>query len=234
MNEQLIMPQHVGIIMDGNRRWATSRGLKTLKGHQAGSKNLKKLCIYANSVGLKYLSVYAFSTENFKRSKEEVDYLMDLFIVGFQKEFKDIDNIKVIFSGKREPLPDKVWNAMQKISDDTKNNTGLVLNVCVNYGGHSEIVDTTKKICELYKNEEISLDDIDENFIQKNLYQDLPLLDLVIRTSGEKRLSNFMLYQASYAEFYFSDIYFPDFNEQEFDKAILEFNHRNRRFGGNL
>lgn len=233
-NEQLIMPQHVGIIMDGNRRWATSRGLKSVKGHQAGAKNLKKLCIHANKVGLKYLSIYAFSTENFKRAKEEVDFLMDLFITGFKKEFKNVDDIKIIFSGKREPLPDNVWEAMQEITENTKNNTGLVLNVCLNYGGHSEIVDMTKKVCQLYKNNEITLDDITETLVQKNLYQDLPLLDLVIRTSGEMRLSNFMLYQASYAEFYFSNVYFPDFDVDKFDEAILNFNHRNRRFGGNL
>ena len=121
---------------------------------------------------------------------------------------------------------------MDELVRDTKNYTNLVLNICLNYGSHAEIVDTTKKICELYKNNQITLDDINEEFISRNLYQDLPPLDFVIRTSGELRLSNFMMWQASYAEFYFPKVYFPDFNEAEFDKAIIEFNKRNRRFGG--
>ena len=129
-------------------------------------------------------------------------------------------------------MPEKVLEAMDELVNDTKDNTSLVLNICLNYGSHAEIVDSTKKICELYKNGDISLDDITEDFISKQMYQDLPPLDFVIRTSGELRLSNFMMYQASYAEFYFPKTYFPDFNEKEFDKAILEFNKRNRRFGG--
>jgi undecaprenyl diphosphate synthase len=141
-------------------------------------------------------------------------------------------NCRVIFSGRREPLPEKVLKAMDKIVEDTKNNTSLVLNICLNYGSHAEMVDTTKKICEMYKSGNISLDDIDEEFIQHNLYQDLPPLDFVIRTSGELRLSNFMMYQASYAEFYFPKVYFPDFTTEEFDKAIDVYNKRDRRFGG--
>ena len=187
-----------------------------------------------SDVGLKYCSVYAFSTENFKRDKSEVDYLMNLFISSFKKEFKFLieKDVRVLFSGRREPLPEKVLEAMDEIVEETKNNTSLVLNICLNYGSHAEMVDTTKKICEMYKNGDISLDDIDEDFLQRNMYQDLPPLDYVIRTSGELRLSNFMMYQASYAEFYFPDVLFPDFTEKEFDKAIEEFNKRNRRFGG--
>jgi undecaprenyl diphosphate synthase len=159
---------------------------------------------------------------------------MNLFIQAFNKEFEFIKKkkVKVLFSGRREPLPDKVLAAMDKLVEETKNNTELTLNICLNYGSHAEMVDTTKKICELYKSGKIALEDITEDFIQKNLYQDLPPLDFVIRTSGELRLSNFMMYQASYAEFYFPKVYFPDFNNEEFDKAILEFNRRNRRFGG--
>ncbi len=234
MNEELIMPTHVGIIMDGNGRWAKERGMIRSMGHKAAIDTIKELCIHMSDVGLKYCSVYAFSTENFKREKSEVDFLMDLFTRVFEQgiDFFNEKNIKVIFSGKKEPLPKKVLEAMDKITDNTKNNTGLVFNVCINYGSHSELVDTTKKICELYKNNKISLDDINEELITKNLYQDLPPLDFVIRTSGELRLSNFMMWQASYAEFYFPETYFPDFNSKEFDKAILEFNKRNRRFGG--
>ena len=234
MNEELLIPNHVGIIMDGNGRWAQQRGMIRTKGHQHAVSNLKELCIHMADVGVKYCSLYAFSTENFKRDIKEVDFLMNLFINSFNKEFEFIKkkNVRVIFSGRREPLPKKVLEAMDALVEDTKNNTDLVLNICINYGSHAEMVDTTKKICEMYKNGEIELEDINEEFIQKNLYQDLPPLDFVIRTSGELRLSNFMMYQASYAEFYFPKVLFPDFDNEEFDKAILEFNKRNRRFGG--
>ena len=234
MNNDLKIPTHVGIIMDGNGRWAQERGMPRTMGHKNAIKTLKALCLHLADVGVKYGSLYAFSTENFKRDKSEVDYLMDLFITSFQKEFQFLieKNVRVVFSGRREPLPEKVLAAMDKIQEDTKNNKDLVLNICLNYGSHAEMVDTTKKICEMYKDGKIELDDINEDFIQKNLYQDLPPLDFVIRTSGELRLSNFMMYQASYAEFYFPKVYFPDFTPEEFDKALLEFNKRNRRFGG--
>lgn len=236
MSKDLIIPNHIGIIMDGNGRWATSRGLKRSMGHKAGANNLKKLCIHMKNVGVKYISLYAFSTENFKRSKLEVDFLMNLFVDLFMNEFQTIadNNIKVVFSGRREPLPNKVLKAMDKVLDKTKDNTGAILNICLNYGGQSEIVDMTKKICQLVIDKKINIDDIDTNLINHNLYQDLPPLDLVIRTSGEMRISNFMLYQASYAEFYFPKILFPDFNESEFDKAIIDFNNRVRKFGGNV
>lgn len=234
MNDKLNIPKHVGIIMDGNGRWATKRGKNRSAGHRAGVDALKELCIYMNDIGVKYASLYAFSTENFKRDKLEVDFLMDLFVTMFTKEFDFLieKDVKVVFSGRREPLPDKVLRAMDEIVLRTKDNNSLVLNICLNYGGHSEIVDMTKKLCELYKNDEITLDMIDAQFVQKNLYQDLPPLDFVIRTSGEQRISNFMLYQASYAEFYFPDVLFPDFTPEEFDKAILVYNKRDRRYGG--
>ena len=234
MDKDLIVPKHVGIIMDGNGRWAQERGMIRTMGHKNALKTLKELCIHMADVGVKYASLYAFSTENFKREKSEVDYLMNLFISSFKKEFKFLieKDVKVLFSVRRDPLPEKVLEAMDEIVYDTKDNKSLTLNICLNYGSHAEICDMTKKICEMYKNNEISLDDIDDNFIQKNMYQDLPPLDFVIRTSGELRLSNFMMYQASYAEFYFPKVYFPDFNSSEFDKALIEFNKRNRRFGG--
>ena len=144
-----------------------------------------------------------------------------------------MDNkIRVLFSGRREPLPKNVLDSMDELMEETKDFDGATMNICLNYGSVYEIVDTTKKICEMYKNGDIELEDITKDFIQKNLYQDLPPLDFVIRTSGELRLSNFMMYQASYAEFYFPSVYFPDFDEKEFDKALLAFNHRDRRFGG--
>lgn len=234
MNKDFIIPCHVGIIMDGNGRWATKRGFSRSVGHKAGADNIKKLCLHAADVGVKYLSLYAFSTENFKRSAEEVNFLMDLFIRVFTTEFKvfEENNVKVLFSGRREPLSKKVLETMDGIVERTKNNTALVLNICLNYGGQSEIADTTKKICQMYKDGLIKLEDITPEFIQHNLYQDLPPLDFVIRTSGELRTSNFMPYQSSYAEYYFPKILFPDFDNVEFDKAIEEFNKRNRRFGG--
>ena len=234
MNKNIVLPNHIGIIMDGNGRWAKERGMIRSMGHKAAIDTVKELCTHMSEIGLKYCSVYAFSTENFKREISEVKFLMDLFARVFDKgsDFLTERNIKVIFSGRKEPLPKRVLKAMDSIVEKTKNNTGLVFNVCINYGSHSEIIDTTKKICDMYKNGEILLDEIDEEFISRNLYQDLPPLDFVIRTSGELRLSNFMMWQASYAEFYFPKTYFPDFNSKEFDKAIKEFNKRNRRFGG--
>lgn len=234
MKDDLIIPNHVGIIMDGNGRWAQKRGLARSLGHKAGADNLLSLCKHISKVGVKYLSLYAFSTENFKREVGEVNYLMSLFIELFNSKLKELsdNNVKVIFSGRREPLPEKVLKAMDEVVTYSENNTGLILNICINYGGRAEIVDMTKKLCELYKDNEITLEDIDYDLVNKNLYHELPDVDLVIRTSGELRISNFMLYQSSYAEYYFPETLFPDFNEKEFDKAILEFNKRNRRFGG--
>lgn len=234
MKDDLIIPNHVGIIMDGNGRWAQKRGLARSLGHKAGADNLLSLCKHISKVGVKYLSLYAFSTENFKREAGEVNYLMNLFIELFNSKLKELsdNNVKVIFSGRRDPLPEKVLKAMDEVVTYSENNTGLILNICINYGGRAEIVDMTKKLCELYKDNRITLDDIDYDLVNKNLYHELPDVDLVIRTSGELRISNFMLYQSSYAEYYFPETLFPDFNEEEFDKAILEFNKRNRRFGG--
>lgn len=229
----LKVPSHVAIILDGNGRWAKERGLTRSMGHDAGFTNLKNISKYILSKGIKVLSVYAFSTENFKRSKDEVDYLMNIFTSKFKSCIKDFnkENIKVIFSGRDKPLPNKVLKAMKELEEATKDNTKGILNICLNYGGRSELVDTCKKIGKMVENKEISIDDIDEELISRNLYNDLPDVDLMIRTSGELRLSNFMLWQNSYAEFYFPKTYFPDFDEEEFDKAIIEYTKRDRRFG---
>lgn len=233
MKEKTI-PNHVGIIMDGNGRWAQERGMIRTMGHKKAVGNLKELCVHMVDIGIKYASLYAFSTENFKRDIKEVNFLMNLFIDTFNKEFDFIKKkkVKVVFSGRRDPLPKNVLKAMDKLVEETKNNNELVLNICLNYGSHAEIVDMTKKLCKEYKDGNITLDDITEELIQENMYQNLPPLDFVIRTSGELRLSNFMMYQASYAEFYFPKVYFPDFNNIEFDKAIEVYQNRNRRFGG--
>lgn len=229
------LPQHVGIIMDGNGRWAEEKGLKRSAGHKAGAETLKKLCNYIYDLGIPVLSVYAFSTENFKRQQEEVDYLMNLFIEMFQREFSFLKekNIKVVFSGRKNNLSDKVLSAMNKITEETKDNTRGIFNVCLNYGGQYEILDMVEKILDKYKVGEITKEDLSLELINENLYQDLPQLDFVIRTSGEQRISNFMIYQSAYAEYYFPKTYFPDFDEKEFCLAILEYQKRNRRYGGN-
>lgn len=234
MNE-LNMPNHIGIIMDGNGRWATSRGLPRSAGHKAGAENLKKLCKYINKLGLNYLSLFAFSTENFKREASEVNYLMNLFIEMFTNDFKFLieDNIKVLFSGRRKGLPKNVVHAIEKMESESMNNTGTVLNICLNYGSQDEIVDMVKKISKEVKENNLEINNINKELINKNVYYELPPVDYVIRTSGEQRISNFMLWQSSYAEYYFPKTLFPDFDEKEFDKAIEEYNNRHRRFGGN-
>ena len=230
MNKDLKIPTHVAIIVDGNGRWAQERGLSRLKGHDAGFENLKKIGKYILSKDVKILSLYVFSTENFKRDKKEVDHLMNLFVLMFKKDknFFMKNNIKVIFSGRDNPLPKKVIEARDKLTSLTKNNTGGILNICLNYGGRAEIIDATKKIIK----DNINIEDINEELFSKYLYQDLPDVDLMIRTSGELRLSNFLLWQNSYAEFYFPKTYFPDFTEKDFDDAILIYNKRDRRYGG--
>ncbi|MDD4706266.1 MAG: polyprenyl diphosphate synthase [Bacilli bacterium] len=227
--KELIVPTHVGIIMDGNRRWAKEQGKKPIEGHLAGANRIIELAKYIiNIKKVKYLSVFAFSTENFGRSEEEVSYLMGLIVKFFKERLNELkeSNIKVIFSGRKNPLPKNVQKVIEDVTNLTKNNTSGTLNICLNYGARIEIIDAINKIIESKKKV------TEEEFINY-LYQNLPNLDFVIRTSGEQRLSNFMLWQASYAELYFPKVYFPDFDENEFDLAILEYNNRNRRFGGN-
>lgn len=228
-------PNHVAMILDGNRRWAKERGLPQLKGHQKGFENIRQLAPYIINKGVKYLSVFAFSTENFKRTEEEVKYLMDLFVDMFKKECDQIhkENIKIVFSGRRENLRKDVLEAMEYITEKTKDNTKGIFNICLNYGGQQEIVDGTKRIVKEIQAGHLNIEDINENVLYKYMYNELPPIDFLIRTSGEKRISNFMLYELSYAEMYFPKIYFPDFNEEEFEKAIDIYNERERRFGGN-
>lgn len=233
MNEEIV-PKHVAIIMDGNGRWAKLRGKKRSEGHLEGSKNLEKLALHILKKGIKILSVFAFSTENFKRSKEEVDYLMNLLIKFFKKKAKKFNdnNIRVMISGRRENLRSDVLEAIDSIQNSTKNNNGGILNICLNYGGVEEIIDASKKIAIDYNENNLSLDRLDKNVFQKYLYNDLEPIDFMIRTSGELRISNFMLFSLAYSELYFTDTYFPDFDEKEFDVALSEYQKRNRRFGG--
>lgn len=234
MNTSSIIPNHVAIIMDGNRRWAKAKGKKSVEGYNQGAKTLKKIATHILSQGTKVFSVFAFSTENFSRPQNEVDFLMNKFIKVFTEEFDFIHKrkIKVVFSGRKERLRDDVLASMQKLEESTKENNAGIFNICLNYGGQAEIVDACKKIAADVNTNKINIDEINENVFTSYLYQDLPPIDLLIRTSGEIRLSNFMLWQLSYAEFYFTELNFPDFNEKEYDKALEEYNRRNRRFGG--
>ena len=230
----IVYPNHLGIIMDGNGRWAKERGLSRSAGHKAGADNLVKLLdyIYKNT-SIKVVSLYAFSTENFKREKCEVDYLMKLFVTLFNTKLEKVkkNNVKVVFSGRRENLPKSVLEAMDKTTDDTKNNTNGILNICLNYGGDYEIVDMTKTIAKQVLDGTLNIDDITKEVVSKNLYQDLPPLDFVIRTSGEMRISNFMIYQSSYAEYDFPDTYFPDFDSKCLEESLDNYRKRDRRFG---
>jgi len=234
MND-VVIPTHVAIIMDGNRRWAKEKGLPSLKGHQAGLENLKKLSKYIFNKGVKCLSVFAFSTENFKRSEEEIKYLMDMVVKEIPKLIKDFNknNIKVVISGRKDHLRKDVLKVLNDCANTTLDNNSGVLNICLNYGGSQEIVDACKKIAIDFKDDKLDLDKLDESSFYKYLYSDLPPIDLMIRTSGEYRISNFMLYQLAYSEMYFTNTYFPDFNEKCFEDALASFGCRNRRFGGN-
>ncbi len=224
------MTNHLAIIVDGNGRWAKEKGLKRSEGHKEGAKRLEEIILYLSDNSLvKYLSLYVFSTENFARPKEEVDYLMKLFMVWFKK-VKNVyldKNIKVLFSGDRTLLSPKIQKSIAELEDNTKNNTGLVVNFCLSYGSRREIVEASKKIIK----DNIKLSDITEDLFSHYLYQDLPDIDFLIRTSGEMRLSNFMLWQSSYAELYFPKTYFPDFTIDELKKALEEYKLRDRRFG---
>lgn len=230
----MIVPNHVGIIVDGNGRWATQKGKKRSEGHLAGSKNLDNLCQYIFDKGVKILSLYVFSTENFKRSDEEVNYLMDLFIKKFKNDFKIFNkkDIRIVFSGRREPLRQEILDIIDDITYKTKNNKSGILNFCLNYGSHAEIIDAVKKINKDIINNKLVIDELNDDIFKNYLYNNLPDVDLLIRTGGEVRLSNFMLWQCAYAELYFTDILFPDFNEAELEKALDSYSKRDRRYGG--
>lgn len=228
------LPKHVAIIMDGNRRWAKQNNLDTPQGHKAGAETLKKLAKFANKIGIKYMTVYAFSTENWKRSQEEIGAIMKLlkyYVASFFKEYDE--NIKINVLGKISDLPKDLQDEINRTTEKTKNNTGLVLNICFNYGGRDEIVTATKKIAEKAVKGEINIEDINEQMLSDNLYTaGQPDPDLLIRTSGEERISNFLPWQISYSEFVFTEKYWPEYDENEFIKSIQIYQKRTRRFGG--
>ncbi len=231
---ELNIPNHVAIIMDGNGRWAQNRNYKRTKGHQMGAKVLKKISEYAFNKKVKVLSVFAFSTENWKRSKEEVDYIMNLFVSIFKENYESMKKrgVRVVFSGLRSKLSDKVLKLIDKMTLETKYNKNGIFNICINYGGQDEIVEATKKIASKVKEGIIDVNDINKEMYNDYMFNDLPPIDLMIRTSGEYRISNFMLWQMAYSELYFTDTLWPDFDEKEFDLALESFNKRDRRYGG--
>ena len=229
-NENRILPQHIAIIMDGNGRWAKKKGLPRTAGHIAGAKTFKNIARYCNKIGLKYLTVYAFSTENWKRPADEVEGIMNLLrdYLKDAENFKD-ENIRVRFIGDRTPLADDIKELMAKNENDSKNATGLTLYIAINYGGRDEIVKAAQKIVD----SGIKADEINEHLISNMLYTcDCPDPDFIIRPSGEYRISNYLIWQSAYSEFWYSDILWPDFTEKHLEKAIADFNKRNRRFGG--
>lgn len=225
---------HIGIIVDGNGRWAKEKGKSRSEGHKAGAETLEKIILYISKEKIaNYLSLYVFSTENFSRSPEEVNYLMELFMKWFKKckeKYKNA-NIKVLFSSQKEFLKSEIVKAIDELEEATKDNTGLVVNFCLSYGGRQEIVDATKKIATDVLENKLNINDINEELFKKYLYNDLPDVDFLIRTSGENRVSNFMLWQISYAEMYFPKVYFPDFTPKCLEEAIEEYEKRDRRFG---
>ena len=231
MTEKL---QHIAFIMDGNRRWAKARGLPIIAGHEKGAKTLTEVAKAAKDLGIKYITVYAFSTENWKREKSEVDGLMNLLRKYLKESFKELEenNARIMFIGERDMLASDIVADMEKIESRTAQNDGITLCVALSYGGRQEIVATTKKIAELAQNGGLNVKDIDEKKFSDMLYtKDLPDPDLLIRTSGEERISNFLLWQLSYSEFYFSDTLWPDFSKEELAKIIDEYKNRERRYG---
>ncbi len=230
------LPKHIAIIMDGNRRWAKQRGKIASFGHKEGAKTLEKIVRYANKIGIENITVYAFSTENWKRSEEEVGALMMLFQSYLDDYAKraDSENIKVKIIGNTKALSEKMQSSIKKCMERTENNTGITFNIALNYGGRDELIHAIKQVAQDVKDEKISIEDITENVISENLYTaGQPDPDLLIRTSGELRLSNFLPWQLVYSEFLFVDKNWPDFEEKDLDEAIIEYQRRTRKFGAN-
>lgn len=229
------LPQHIGIIMDGNGRWAKKRGLPRSAGHKAGADSLKKIITEANNMGIKYITVYAFSTENWKRPKQEVDYLMDLlmdYLINAEKTLAG-ENVRIRAIGSRKELSEEMRQQIKKTEDLTKDREGIVMNIALNYGGREELINAVKGICKDIKDGKYDEDDINEEVINSHLYtMNQPDVDLLIRTSGEQRLSNFMLWQVSYAEMVFVKKLWPDFKPTDLHECIRVFQGRGRRFGG--
>ena len=236
MNVEENFPEHIAIIMDGNRRWAKNKKLPVKLGHREGAKTLEKIVRHAQKIGVKYLTVYAFSTENWKRSESEVDSLMSLlkeYLNDFSKR-ADTENIKINVLGDMDPFSEELKKSIDSTIKRTQNNTGIIFNICLNYGGRDEIVKAVQKISKKVENKELNIYDINENTISENLYTAyMPDPDLLIRTSGEMRLSGFLIWQSSYTELIFLEKYWPDFEEDDLENCIEIYQKRNRKYGGN-
>jgi undecaprenyl diphosphate synthase len=225
------LPRHVAIILDGNGRWAEKRGLPRLEGHRAGEKNIRRILIYLNKLGIKYVTLYAFSTENWNRPADEVNGIFDILIemVGVETRELHKNGVRIRHIGRLEGLPEEVQKSVIDAVKLTENNKGMTLGVALNYGGRAEILDAVRQLSR----DKVSPQDIDEKLFNKYLYTDgFPDVDLVIRTSGEMRTSNFLIWQSAYSEYYFTPVFWPDFDEEELEKALLAYSQRQRRFGG--
>lgn len=229
------LPEHIGIIMDGNGRWAKKRGLPRSAGHSAGADTLKKIVTECNKMGIKYITVYAFSTENWKRPKDEVDFLMNLLLGYLRDAEKTLagENVVIRAIGSRKELSEEIQQQIIKTENFTKDNTGIIMNIAVNYGSREELIHAVKEISRDAADGKLDVEDISTELISDHLYtKGQPDPDLIIRTSGEKRISNFLLWQMAYSELYFTDRLWPDFGKNDLYEAIAEFQHRTRRFGG--
>ncbi len=227
------LPRHVGIIMDGNGRWAKRRGLPRSAGHSAGAKTLKTITEFASNLGIRYVTAYAFSTENWKRPKAEVDALMDLLLAYLKdKKLLEGNEVRLKFIGDRSRLTDEIREQMAIAEEESAGRDKTILYLAINYGGQQEITRAVRTLCNHAKDGTLNPEDITEESIGSMLYTDIPDVDLIIRPSGEYRLSNFLLWQSAYSEFWFSDICWPDFTKEHFTQAILDYQNRNRRFGG--
>lgn len=234
MSSTNFLPAHVAIIMDGNGRWAKSRNLPRFRGHIEGVKRVEEIAEIANEMGIKVLTVFTFSTENWRRPRTEVSMLMKTLCMVLEKRIEKLLrlNIRINFIGRRDGLSQVVVNSINRAIERTRGNTGLLLNLAVNYGSRVEILDAVRHLAEAVNRGELKPEDITEDLFSESLYtRGMPDPDLLIRTSGEKRISNFLLWQVSYAELYFTEKFWPDFGEKEFKKAICEYQKRDRRFG---
>jgi len=229
------LPLHIAIIPDGNGRWASNRGIPRNMGHRQGSETLKQIVLHCADLGIKYLTVYAFSTENWKRPESEVNALMSLlkeFLDNYEQELSGKD-IQIRIIGNINVLSEELINKISKVVELTKNKGGMILNIALNYGGRDEIVNAVRKIAQEVINEKIKIEDINERLFSSKLYTaGIPDPDLIIRTGGEKRISNFLLWQAAYTELWYSDVLWPDFTKKHLLEAIHNFQNRKRRFGG--
>ena len=234
VNSNQTLPKHIAIIMDGNGRWAKQRGMPRIAGHRSGVKALRNIVEYASSIDIKALTVYAFSSENWQRPKQEVSLLMELFMSSLKQEINNLhqNNIRLHFIGNKSEFPDKLQTYIQDSEKKTEGNTGLQFNVAANYGGHWDVKQALVKIIQQVQSGKLTLDDVTEQTIANHVeLNELPLPDLFIRTGGEKRVSNFLLWQLAYTELYFSDCLWPDFSTDELDKAIDWYQGRERRYG---